>query len=245
MGRCGKNRMQIFVYEPREERRDGLTKELNAANLAALEIGDEFFERDLSLLAVDGKFSSPFLLAADENLIPHITSLRTAGCDNPIVVMRDFRNAQETAEALRRGADHDIVIPIKAHELRARIEAVLRRANGHAAEHVSVGEVTAYLDGRDPEVKGQRVKLSNREHAIFNQLALNAGRVISKSSIYDAVYGVLESPPYDKVVDVYICKIRKKFGEATDEGAKYIETVPGRGYRLSADAVPDEAKTQL
>ncbi len=65
--------------------------------------------------------------------------------------------------------------------------------------------------------------------------------MISKSSIYDAVYGVVESPPFDKVVDVYICKIRKKFDEAAEAGARYIETVPGRGYRLSADGLEGQA----
>ncbi len=73
-----------------------------------------------------------------------------------------------------------------------------------------MGEVTAYFDGRDPEVAGERVKLSRREHAIFQHLALNAHRVISKAAIYDAVYGMADDQPFDKVIDVYICKIRKK-----------------------------------
>ncbi len=228
--------MKIFVYEPRVERLDGLFKELSSAKFVPVNIGADFFRRDLSLLNADGKSYRPYLFAAVDDHIDHIVALRSSGCDDPIVVVRDFRNAGETAEVLGRGADHDMVVPIKGIELRARIEAVTRRAHGHAAVHVDVGELTAFLDGRDPIVSGRRIKLSRREHAIFNQLALNAGRVISKASIYDAVYGVVENPPFDKVVDVYICKIRKKFGEATEAGAGYIETVPGRGYRLSAEA---------
>ena len=231
--------MQIYVYERREERLDGLTKELSQAGITVQTVDDAFFTRDLSLLDPTRTYTRPFLLAATDGLHGQITALRNAGCRNPILVMRDFRNARETAEALNRGADQDLVIPIKGLELKARVHAILRRANGHVREDVRIGEVTAYLDGRDPEIGGQRIRLSRREHAIFNQLALNAGRVVSKAAIYNAVYGVAEIPPYDKVVDVYICKIRKKFDASAESGARYIETVPGRGYRFTADAMPD------
>ena len=127
-------------------------------------------------------------------------------------------------------------MPIKGVDIRARINAVVRRARGQSGDLVQVGEVTAYFDGRDPEVSGRRMKLSRREHAIFNELALSAGRVVSKASIYDSVYGLAEVPPFDKVVDVYICKIRKKLDASVPFGARYIETVPGRGYRFSDDA---------
>ena len=150
--------------------------------------------------------------------------------------MRDFRNSRDTAAALDAGADDDIVIPVKSVELRSRINSITRRSHGHAAESVNVGEVTAYFDGRDPEISGQVVKLSRREHAIFQQLVLNAGRVVSKATIYDAVYGMSEEQPFDKVIDVYICKIRKKIDQSAASGHNYIETVHGRGYKFAAVA---------
>jgi two-component system cell cycle response regulator CtrA len=82
------------------------------------------------------------------------------------------------------------------------------------------------------------VFLSGREHAVFRQLALNASRVVSKAAIYDAVYGMAEDQPFDKVIDVYICKIRKKIASVAGGGHSYIETVHGRGYKLSS---PDMA----
>ena len=67
---------------------------------------------------------------------------------------------------------------------------------------------------------------------------LNAQRVVSKAAIYDALYGMAEEQPFDKVIDVYICKIRKKIALAAGSGHRYIETVHGRGYKLS----PPEAQ---
>ena len=96
-----------------------------------------------------------------------------------------------------------------------------------------VGELTAFFDGSDPIVSGSRIKLSKREHSVFQHLALNSNKVISKDAIYDSIYGASIDQPFDKVIDVYICKLRKKFAKAADSGWQYIETVHGRGYKLT------------
>ncbi len=194
--------MHIYLYEPRADRLNGLMAELRSARMKPVPIQEAFFRGELGLLNRSGHEDRPFLLADNPEVLEQITALRTAGCTNPILVMRDFRNSRDTAAALDAGADDDIVIPVKAIELKARINAVTRRSHGHAAESIEVGEVVAYLDGRDPEVSGATVKLSRREHAIFQQLVLNACRVVSKGSIYDAVYGMSEDQPFDKVIDV-------------------------------------------
>jgi two-component system cell cycle response regulator CtrA len=225
--------MHIYLYEPRIERHAGLVAELHGAGLIPVLVGEEFFGGDLGLLNADGNESRPVVLAQTERTLDHVMALRGAGCDNPVLIIRDFRNSRETSRALDAGADDDVVIPVKGLELRSRINSITRRAYGHAADSVTIGEVTAYFDGRDPDVAGKRVKLSRREHAIFQQLALNARRVVSKAAIYDAVYGMAEQQPFDKVIDVYICKIRKKIDSAAVSGHRYIETVQGRGYKLA------------
>ena len=226
--------MHIYLYEPRDDRAASISAELRTARMIPVRIADTFFQRDLGLLNREGHDTRPLLLADSTAVLDQIGRLRGAGCRNPIVVMRDLRNARAAAQALDHGADDVIVIPLKGVELRSRINSIMRRVHGHAAQSVRIGAVTAYFDGRDPEVAGERVFLSGREHAVFTQLALNARKVVSKAAIYDAVYGMAEEQPFDKVIDVYICKIRKKFDSAAGPGHRYIETVHGRGYKLSA-----------
>jgi len=223
--------MHVYLYQA-ESRRRMLLDELQSERMKPVEIGPQFFMGDLRLLNRAGHDSHAFLLTAGPDLIGQIAKLRRAGCEHPVLVLRNTADAENAAQALDAGADDDVVMPVKAVELKARINAVLRRAHGHSADSITIGEVTAFFDGRDPEVSGQRVKLSRREHTIFQQLVLNARRVISKAAIYDAVYGMSDEQPFDKVIDVYICKIRKKIGQAAESGYQYIETVHGRGYKL-------------
>jgi two-component system cell cycle response regulator CtrA len=225
--------MHIYLYEPRDDRAKGLAAELRAAGIVSVRISDTFFQGDLGLLNREGHEICPLLLADSTATLDQIGKLRGAGCRNPIIVMRDFRNASAAARTLDHGADDDIVIPLKGIEVQSRINSITRRAHGHAAQSIRIGAVTAYFDGRDPEVAGETVFLSGREHAVFRQLALNASRVVSKAAIYDAVYGMADEQPFDKVIDVYICKIRKKIASAAGGGHRYIETVHGRGYKLS------------
>lgn len=164
-----------------------------------------------------------------------IGEVRSAGIKSAAIVLAEHRDSKQSAALLRAGADDVVAKPINADELRARIEVGVRRAHGVDSSTLKIGMLTAYLDGRDPEVDGARIKLSHREHAIFSVLALNAGRVIAKETIYEAVYGLLDSEPIDKVIDVYICKLRKKIAEATG-GGKYIETLFMRGYKMEAPA---------
>lgn len=155
-----------------------------------------------------------------------------------LVSLLDHRCANTTIQHLRAGADDVVVKPVNPQEVEARLHAVRRRTHGHSSPELKVGRLTVYLDGRDPCVDGQRLRLSHREHAIFSMLALNVGRVVSKEKIYESVYALSGSDPLDKVIDVYICKLRKKIAEATG-GDKYIETVYGRGYKFEAPEAND------
>ncbi len=229
--------MYIYVFEPRDGRRDGLRAELKAAGMTPVMVGPEFFASDLTMLNRKGCDTRPILIGETPDVLEHVRALRGAGCRNPVLVARDFKNSRDTSEALDRGADDVMVSPIKGIEVLSRVNSINRRSYGHAAESVTVGEVTAYFDGRDPQVSGTRLKLSKREHAIFQHLVLNANRVISKGAIYDALYGMEDTQPFDKVIDVYICKLRKKISATANSGEQYIETVYGRGYKFGREAL--------
>ncbi|MFC7335259.1 response regulator transcription factor [Rhodocista pekingensis] len=170
-----------------------------------------------------------------------VSQLRRCSGHTIIIGLLGHRCVTSTIAYLRSGADDVLVKPINALEFEARLHAVRRRAHGHSSSELRVGRLTVYLDGRDPAVDGQRLRLSHREHAIFSVLALNVGRVVSKEKIYETVYGLTGSDPLDKVIDVYICKLRKKLAEATG-GDRYIETVYGRGYKFEA---PSEEEADI
>ncbi|HYH17263.1 MAG TPA: response regulator transcription factor [Azospirillum sp.] len=166
-----------------------------------------------------------------------VAMLRAANVTTAVVCLIERRCATTTVDILRAGADDVLVKPVVSAEVRARIEATRRRSRGMASNMVKVGRLTVYLDGRDPEVDGgERLRLSQREHAILSVLAAHHRRVVSKEHVYGEVYGLTGTDPLDKVIDVYICKLRKKIAAATG-GGRYIETVYGRGYKFEA---PDE-----
>ncbi|MCP4821572.1 MAG: response regulator transcription factor [Shimia sp.] len=224
--------MRIYVLEPREKRQESLETELRGAGLDPMFVDEEVFGTLLGPLKQPGLTSRGVLIGETERTPDYVRTLRREGCANPIMVMRDFRNSKDTSALLDLGVDDVLIAPIKGGEVMSRVNSVVRRLHGHAADSVIVGELTAYFDGRDPVVSGHSIKLSKREHAIFQHLALNTNRVISKDAIYDAVYGMSADQPFDKVIDVYICKIRKKISLAAKSGYQYIETIRGRGYKL-------------
>jgi len=160
-------------------------------------------------------------------------SLRAAGLRNPILGLIDMRSSEREVSLLGAGCDCVLLRPVKPQVVAAQIGAIARRMHGEAPGYTEIGDLRIYFDGREPEFLGKPLKLSGREHAIFTLLALKAGRVVSKESIFQAVYGLQNRLPFDKVIDVYICKIRKKIA-AMSGGYPYIETVHGRGYKLAA-----------
>ena len=226
--------MRAYVYEPRQMRQEYLASELEGVEITPHFVDEDFFTSGRDRLASQVELSDAILIGEDDKTHSLIRQVRRSGLESPLIVLKDFRNARDTSAALDQGADDVIIQPIRGNELLSRINSIIRRAHGHSSESVVVGELVAYFDGRDPTVCGATIRLSKREHAIFLHLALNSHKVVTKNAIYDAVYGASIDQPFDKVIDVYICKLRKKFAAASQLKFQYIETVHGRGYRLSS-----------
>ena len=120
--------------------------------------------------------------------------------------------------------------PFHKDELVARIHAVVRRSKGHAQSVIKTGEITVNLDAKTVDVAGSRVHLTGKEYEILELLALRKGSTLTKDMFLNHLYGGMDEPEI-KIVDVFICKLRKKLSDAND-GRTYIETVWGRGYVL-------------
>jgi two-component system cell cycle response regulator CtrA len=122
----------------------------------------------------------------------------------------------------------------------ARIHAIVRRSKGHAQSVVQSGDLLVNLDAKTTEVNGTRVYLTGKEYQVLELLSLRKGMTISKEMFLNHLYGGMDEPEL-KIIDVFICKLRKKLATASG-GKDYIETVWGRGYMLREPTDEQQAK---
>ncbi len=127
------------------------------------------------------------------------------------------------------GADDYITKPFDQQELVARIQAIVRRAKGFSQPTLSVGPLTLNLGSREVLVDGRAVHLTGKEYAVLELLTLRKGVVLTKEAFLNHLYGGMDEPEV-KIIDVFICKLRKKLASAG--AAELIGTVWGRGYVL-------------
>ena len=117
--------------------------------------------------------------------------------------------------------------------------AIVRRSQGHAQSVVQTGDLIVNVDAKTVHIKQVRVNLTVKEYRILELLSLRRGTTITKEMILSQLYGADE--PEIKIIDVFMCKIRKKLAAASN-GKEYIETVWGRGYLLRE---PQEVKAKM
>ena len=137
---------------------------------------------------------------------------------------------RDWVKTLGGGADDYMTKPFHKDELIARTHAVVRRSKGHAQAIIHTGEIAVNLDAKTVEVNGHRVHLTGKEYQMLELLSLRKGTTLTKEMFLNHLYGGMDEPEL-KIIDVFICKLRKKLATAAD-GKHYIETVWGRGYVL-------------
>jgi two-component system cell cycle response regulator CtrA len=137
---------------------------------------------------------------------------------------------EDKVRGLGFGADDYMTKPFHKDELVARIHAIIRRSKGHAQSVIDTGALCVNLDTKTVEVNSQRVHLTGKEYQMLELLSLRKGTTLTKEMFLNHLYGGMDEPEL-KIIDVFICKLRKKLAAATG-GEHYIETVWGRGYVL-------------
>jgi two-component system cell cycle response regulator CtrA len=168
-----------------------------------------------------------------------LRQLRVARIDTPILILSGDDETQSKIKGFGFGADDYMTKPFHRDELIARIHAIIRRSKGHAQSIIKTGKVAVNLDAKTVEVAGKPVHLTGKEYQMLELLSLRKGTTLTKEMFLNHLYGGMDEPEL-KIIDVFICKLRKKLSEATQDGS-YIETVWGRGYVLrDPDPVADD-----
>src|SRR5690554_959399 len=159
-----------------------------------------------------------------------IKQLREQGITFPILILTARGAWQDKVEGLEAGADDYLTKPFHPEELRARINALLRRASGHAAPVLDYGPLTIDTNARRVHLHGQEVELTSFEYNTLTYLALHAGKNVSKTELTEHLY----AQDYDRdsnVIEVFVGRLRKKLDP--DGSLNLITTQRGLGYRFN------------
>lgn len=159
-----------------------------------------------------------------------LKQLRTSKVHTPVLVLTGLKDITNVVKALGNGADDYVTKPFHKQELVARIHAIIRRSQGHAESIIRTGKLSINLDAKTVEVDGKPLHLTGKEYAMLEILSLRRGSTLTKEMFLNHLYNGMDEPEA-KIIDVFICKIRKKIMDATD-GDNYIHTEWGRGYVL-------------
>lgn len=206
-------------------------------NVYSTDLGEEAIELsklyDYDLILLD-------LNLPDLGGLDVLRQIRLARVDTPILILTGESDTDTKLRGFGSGADDYLTKPFHREELVARIHAIVRRSQGHAQSMIRTGQISVNLDAKTVEVGGRIVHLTGKEYQILELLSLRKGTTLTKEMFLNHLYGGMDEPEL-KIIDVFICKLRKKLAEATG-GESYIETVWGRGYVLRDPEASERAR---
>jgi two-component system cell cycle response regulator CtrA len=159
-----------------------------------------------------------------------VRTLRVSRVKTPILILSGLAGIDDKCKGLGVGADDYMTKPFHKDELVARIQAIVRRSQGHAQSVIQIGDLVLNLDSKTVEAFGSRVHFTVKEYKMLELLSLHKDRPVTKEMFLNHLYGGVDEPEV-KIIDVFICKLRKKLANAS-MGKNYIETIWGRGYVL-------------
>jgi two-component system, cell cycle response regulator CtrA len=169
-----------------------------------------------------------------------LRSLRVSKVKTPILILSGIASIEHKVKGLGYGADDYMTKPFHRTELIARVHAIVRRSRGHTQSVLQIGDLTVNVDAKTVHVNQVRVNLTGKEYQMLELLSLRRGATITKEMFLSQLYGGMDEPEI-KIIDVFMCKIRKKLANASN-GKDYIETIWGRGYLLRE---PEEATAKM
>ena len=175
-----------------------------------------------------------------DRMLPHVDGLtilqtmRTAGNHTPVLMLSALGEIDDRVEGLRKGSDDYLGKPFSIMELLARVDALARRPTDMVDERkITLGDLEIDFVTRQVRKGSRRVELTNREFRILEMLMRNAGRVVTRSMLLEAVWGY-RFDPQTNIIDQHVSRLRQKVDQP--DGSSIIETVRGLGYRVAKGA---------
>jgi two-component system, cell cycle response regulator CtrA len=159
-----------------------------------------------------------------------LQKLRIARPEAPVIILSGETALATKLEGFQEGADDYVTKPFHRDELLARIHAVLRRSRAAAPSKLILGPLVLDLSARRALVDAEPIALTAKEYACLEFLAMRRGMTVTKEMFLAHLYGGRDEPEM-KIIDVFICKLRRKLAEAGSP--PLIETVWGRGYTIA------------
>ena len=220
--------MKILSFEAKSNKKDMLTLFLRS-RLAIVDEADDvdetldlvkFYDYDAILLHLSEERSGELEI---------VRKLRLARVRAPLVAVTRTMSEAVRLRVLQAGADDLIVGALSHEEIFMKVQNLIRRSRGFQENALRLGAVEINMDAKKIYARGQPVTLTKKEYQIAEILALRKGVVLSKEAILDHLYGGLDEPN-PKIIDVFICKIRKKLQSLGVDD--FIETNWGRGYMV-------------
>ena len=228
--------MRVLLIEDDASTAQSIELMLQGFNVYTTDLGEEgvdlgkLYDHDIILLDLNLPDMSGFEV---------LRSLRVAKVKTPILILSGLAGIEDKVKGLGIGADDYLTKPFQKDELVARIHSIVRRSRGHAQSVIQTGELVVNLDTKTVEVNSARVHLTGKEYQMLELLTLRKGTPLSKEMFLNHLYGGIDEPEV-KIIDVFICKLRKKLANASN-GKNFVETLWGRGHVLR-DPLEEEAR---
>lgn len=159
--------------------------------------------------------------------------LRSKRSEVPVLLITARGEIESRIKGLNFGADDYIVKPFDFHELMARLKSVIRRSKGKPSPLVAIDDLSLDTNSRSVSRGGREIRLSATEYNLLEYLALNSGRVVSRTELTEHIYDT-DFDRDSNVIDVYVNHLRNKLDKGFDR--QLIHTVRGAGYILKGDA---------
>jgi len=173
-----------------------------------------------------------------------VRRIRVERIDTPILIVSGLNQPASKVRALSAGADDFLTKPFDKSELIARVRAIVRRSKGFCQPTINVGPLVLNLENREALCRGTPIHLTGKEYAILELMAMRKGMILTKEAFLNHLYGGLDEPEI-KIIDVFICKLRKKL--FNNGIVNLITTVWGRGYMIEDHPIlePDIPKRSI